>query len=118
MPPLDELARPVWSTARKVGVLTLRGYLVVAVLLVLGKVVQLALTGTGHGWRGGWGGGRGGAARAPATPGIGRCEPAARGMRVHACLVGMNGSPTSVGVLVAIVAGAAWLLIGSSRGHR
>jgi Mn2+/Fe2+ NRAMP family transporter len=48
MPPLDELARPVWSTARKVGVLTLRGYLVVAVLLVLGRVVQLALTGTGH----------------------------------------------------------------------
>jgi NRAMP (natural resistance-associated macrophage protein)-like metal ion transporter len=48
MPPLDELARPVWSTARKVGVLTLRGYLVVAVIMVLGKVVQLALTSTGH----------------------------------------------------------------------
>ena len=43
MPPLETLPRPVWSTARKVGMLTLRGYLVVAVLLVAVKVVQLAL---------------------------------------------------------------------------
>ena len=48
MPSLEELPRPVWSTGRKIGVLTLRGYLVVASLLVLGKVVQLALAGTGH----------------------------------------------------------------------
>jgi Mn2+/Fe2+ NRAMP family transporter len=48
MPPLAELPRPVWSTARKAGILTLRGYLVLAVLLVVGKVVQLALSGTGH----------------------------------------------------------------------
>jgi Mn2+/Fe2+ NRAMP family transporter len=48
MPPLEELARPVWSTARKAGILMLRGYLVLAVLLVIGKVVQLALAGTGH----------------------------------------------------------------------
>src|SRR5215469_14270782 len=48
MPPLEELARPVWSTARKAGILVLRGYLVVAVLLVIGRVVQLALAGTGH----------------------------------------------------------------------
>ncbi len=48
MPPLDELPGPAWSTARKTGVLVLRGYLVLAVLLVLGKVLQLALAGTGH----------------------------------------------------------------------
>jgi Mn2+/Fe2+ NRAMP family transporter len=48
MPPLETLARPRWSLARKIGVLTLRGYLVVAVILVLAKVVQLALAGTGH----------------------------------------------------------------------
>jgi len=48
MPPLADLPRPVWSTARKVGVLTLRGYLVVAMLMVIGKVLQLALAGTGH----------------------------------------------------------------------
>jgi Mn2+/Fe2+ NRAMP family transporter len=45
MPPLASLPKPVWSTARKVGMLTLRGYLVIALLLVVVKVVQLA---TGH----------------------------------------------------------------------
>ena len=48
MPPLEELPRPVWSFTRKVGVLALRAYLVLAMVLVLGKVIQLALTGTGH----------------------------------------------------------------------
>lgn len=48
MPPLEELPRPVWSTARKIGILTLRGYLLLAIVLVLGKVVQLALVGTDH----------------------------------------------------------------------
>jgi hypothetical protein len=48
MPPLEELPRPVWSLTRKVGVLALRAYLVLAMVLVLGKVIQLALTGTGH----------------------------------------------------------------------
>ena len=48
MPPLEELPRPVWSTARKVGVLALRGYLVLATVVVLGKLIQLALAGTGH----------------------------------------------------------------------
>jgi Mn2+/Fe2+ NRAMP family transporter len=47
MPPLDELARPAWSTTRKIGILALRGYLLLATLLVVGKVVQLAVTG-GH----------------------------------------------------------------------
>ncbi len=43
MPPLASLSKPVWSTARKVGMLTLRGYLVVALLLVVVKVIQLAI---------------------------------------------------------------------------
>ncbi len=43
MPPLEALPKPVWSTARKVGMITLRGYLVVAMLLLVVKIVQLAL---------------------------------------------------------------------------
>ncbi len=43
MPPLPELPRPEWSTGRKAAMLALRGYLVVAVLLLLVKVVQIAL---------------------------------------------------------------------------
>jgi len=43
MPKLASLPKPVWSTARKVGMLTLRGYLVVALLLVVVKVIQLAI---------------------------------------------------------------------------
>ncbi len=43
MPPLATLPKPVWSTARKIGMLTLRGYLVIALLLVVVKVVQLVL---------------------------------------------------------------------------
>jgi len=41
MPPLAELTTPAWSTARKVGMLTLRGYLVIATVLLVVKVVQL-----------------------------------------------------------------------------
>jgi NRAMP (natural resistance-associated macrophage protein)-like metal ion transporter len=41
MPPLALLARPVWSTSRKVAMLTLRGYLVVSVVLLIVKAVQL-----------------------------------------------------------------------------
>jgi len=41
MPPLALLARPVWSTGRKVAMLTLRGYLVVSVVLLVVKAVQL-----------------------------------------------------------------------------
>ncbi len=41
MPPLALLERPVWSPGRKTGMLVLRGYLVVAVLLLLVKTVQL-----------------------------------------------------------------------------
>ncbi|HEY8283524.1 MAG TPA: NRAMP family divalent metal transporter [Chloroflexota bacterium] len=45
MPPLAELPRPVWSTTTRIGMITLRGYLLIAVLLMVVKVVQLA---TGH----------------------------------------------------------------------
>ena len=41
MPPLALLERPVWSPGRKTGMLVLRGYLVVAVLLLIVKTVQL-----------------------------------------------------------------------------
>lgn len=40
MPPLHTLSRPVLSTQRKVGLITLRAYLVVAVGLVVVKLVQ------------------------------------------------------------------------------
>jgi hypothetical protein len=45
MPPLEELPRPVWSAIRKVGMITLRGYMVIAALLMIVKVVQLAVNG-------------------------------------------------------------------------
>jgi NRAMP (natural resistance-associated macrophage protein)-like metal ion transporter len=41
MPPLALLERPVWSPGRKGAMLVLRGYLVVAVLLLVVKTVQL-----------------------------------------------------------------------------
>ena len=41
MPPLALLERPVWSPGRKAAMLVLRGYLVVAVLLLVVKTVQL-----------------------------------------------------------------------------
>jgi Mn2+/Fe2+ NRAMP family transporter len=43
MPPLAELTRPVWSATRKIGMLTLRLYLIIAVALLVVKVVQMAL---------------------------------------------------------------------------
>jgi NRAMP (natural resistance-associated macrophage protein)-like metal ion transporter len=42
MPPLALLERPVWSPGRKTGMLLLRGYLVVAMVLLIVKTVQLA----------------------------------------------------------------------------
>jgi hypothetical protein len=42
MPPLALLERPVWSPGRKAGMLLLRGYLVVAMVLLIVKTVQLA----------------------------------------------------------------------------
>jgi hypothetical protein len=41
MPPLALLERPAWSPGRKTGMLVLRGYLVIAVLLLVIKTVQL-----------------------------------------------------------------------------
>jgi Mn2+/Fe2+ NRAMP family transporter len=42
MPALALLEHPKWSLGRRVAILTLRGYLVVAVLLLIVKAVQLA----------------------------------------------------------------------------
>ncbi len=42
MAPLTLLARPQWSTGRKVAMLTLRGYLVVSVILLVVKAIQLS----------------------------------------------------------------------------
>jgi hypothetical protein len=44
MPPIALLKPAEWSTGRKVALLTLRGYLVISVLLLIVKAVQL-----GHG---------------------------------------------------------------------
>ncbi len=41
MPPLALLARPRWSTGRKVAMLTLRGYLLASIILLIVKAVQL-----------------------------------------------------------------------------
>jgi NRAMP (natural resistance-associated macrophage protein)-like metal ion transporter len=41
MPPLALLERPRWSTGRKVAMLTLRGYLVISVVLLIVKAAQL-----------------------------------------------------------------------------
>jgi hypothetical protein len=41
MPPLALLGRPSWSRGRLVGMWALRGYLVIAVLLLFVKAVQL-----------------------------------------------------------------------------
>jgi Mn2+/Fe2+ NRAMP family transporter len=41
MPPLALLERPVWSPGRKAAMLLLRGYLVVAVLMLVIKTIQL-----------------------------------------------------------------------------
>jgi hypothetical protein len=43
MPPLAELTRPTWSVTRKIGMFTLRAYLLIAVILLVVKTVQLAL---------------------------------------------------------------------------
>ncbi len=45
MPPLAELKPPVWSRGQRIGMVALRGYLVVAVVLLAVKIGQLA---SGH----------------------------------------------------------------------
>ena len=43
MPPLSKLSKPVWSPVRKLGMLTLRLYLVLAVVMLVIKAVRLAM---------------------------------------------------------------------------
>jgi hypothetical protein len=43
MPPLNRLARPPMSLQRKIGLITLRGYLLVAFSLVVVKIVEVAV---------------------------------------------------------------------------
>jgi hypothetical protein len=43
MPPLDQLPKPVMSPVRKTGLLLLRGYLIIAVLLVTIKIFSTFL---------------------------------------------------------------------------
>jgi Mn2+/Fe2+ NRAMP family transporter len=43
MPQLELLDRPAWSRTRKVGLITLRGYLVIAVLMLIIKAVEVSL---------------------------------------------------------------------------
>ncbi len=47
MPPLNLLRRPKWSRGRLLGMWALRGYLVLAVILLLVKAIQLGLHGKG-----------------------------------------------------------------------
>ena len=44
MPPLETLARPTMSTGRKIGMGALRGYLFLAMILVIGKIAQTMLS--------------------------------------------------------------------------
>jgi hypothetical protein len=43
MPSLELLERPVWSRTRTIGMYTLRGYLVVAVLMLIVKAIEVSL---------------------------------------------------------------------------
>ncbi|MDE2590585.1 MAG: divalent metal cation transporter, partial [Patescibacteria group bacterium] len=45
MPPLELLKPSVWSAPMKIGMLVLRGYLLIAVVLMVVKVIQLAIVG-------------------------------------------------------------------------
>jgi Mn2+/Fe2+ NRAMP family transporter len=43
MPPLNMLSKPVMSTGRKAGLAVLRGYLAIAMVLVIVRIVQMAI---------------------------------------------------------------------------
>ena len=45
MPAINTLAKPVMSTQRKIGLMTLRGYLIVAFALVVVKIIAVAVHG-------------------------------------------------------------------------
>jgi hypothetical protein len=44
MPPLAMLSKPVLSSGRKIGLTALRAYLAVAMIMVIVKIVEVALT--------------------------------------------------------------------------
>lgn len=44
MPPLNVLVRPPLSSGRRTGLIVLRGYLLVAVIMVIARITQLART--------------------------------------------------------------------------
>ncbi|MEZ0094552.1 hypothetical protein ABH925_005749, partial [Streptacidiphilus sp. EB129] len=41
--PLETLTKPVMATGRKIGMSALRGYLFIAMILIIIKIVQVAL---------------------------------------------------------------------------
>jgi hypothetical protein len=43
MPALSALVKPIMSTQRKVGLMSLRGYLLIAFALVVVRIVQVAV---------------------------------------------------------------------------
>jgi len=45
MPPLNMLTKPVMSAGRKVALGVLGGYMVIAMVLVIVRIVQMAITG-------------------------------------------------------------------------
>lgn len=44
MPALELLERPAWSRARTAGMYTLRGYLAIAVVMLIVKAIEVGLT--------------------------------------------------------------------------
>jgi hypothetical protein len=43
MPPLDELPAPVIAGGRRIGLIALRGYLAIALIMVVVKVIETAI---------------------------------------------------------------------------
>jgi hypothetical protein len=43
MPPLNVLSEPIMSAGRKAGLAVLRGYLAIAMVLVVVRIIQMAL---------------------------------------------------------------------------
>jgi len=43
MPPLNMLTKPVMSTGRKIGLAILGGYMVLAMILVMVRIIQMAV---------------------------------------------------------------------------
>jgi hypothetical protein len=45
MPPLNVLTKPVMSTGRKIALSVLGGYMILAMILVLVRIIQMAVAG-------------------------------------------------------------------------